>query len=86
MPSKSKAQAKFMRAAAHSKTFAKKAGIPQKTAKEWSKADSKRGTKHLPPAKADMPRAGAQSRLYGALSLGRYVGSLSLYTRLYAHA
>jgi hypothetical protein len=51
MPSKSKAQAKFMRAAAHSKSFAKKAGISQKVAKEWSSADSKRGTKQLPSRK-----------------------------------
>jgi hypothetical protein len=51
MPSKSKAQAKFMRAAAHSKKFAKKAGIPQSTAKDFAKADKKRGTKHLPSRK-----------------------------------
>lgn len=39
MPSKSKAQAKVMAAAAHNPKFAKKAGIPQKVAKEFNKAD-----------------------------------------------
>ena len=52
MPSKSKAQARFMRAAAHSKSFAKKAGIGQGTAREWARADSKRGTKRLPARKS----------------------------------
>ena len=42
MPSKSKKQAKFMRAAAHSPEFAKKAGISQKVAKEFEAADKKR--------------------------------------------
>lgn len=51
MPSKSKAQAKFIRAAAHSRKFAKKVGIKQSTAKEWAKADRKQGTKHLPARK-----------------------------------
>jgi hypothetical protein len=51
MPSKSKAQANFMRAAAHSKKFAAKAGIPQSVAKDFAKADRKRGTKHLPSRK-----------------------------------
>lgn len=39
MPSKSKKQAKFMRAAAHSPAFAKKVGIPVKVAKEYAKSD-----------------------------------------------
>lgn len=39
MPSKSKAQAKVMAAAAHNPKFAKKVGIPQKVAKEFNKAD-----------------------------------------------
>lgn len=39
MPSKSKAQERLMRAAAHSKDFAKKVGVPTKVAKEFSKAD-----------------------------------------------
>jgi len=42
MPSKSKAQARFVRA---------QAGKGKKWAKEWAKADSKRGTKHLPARK-----------------------------------
>lgn len=48
MPSVSKAQAKFMQAAAHNPEFAKKAGIKQDTAKEWSDKDSKARTKKLP--------------------------------------
>jgi hypothetical protein len=42
MPSKSKKQADFMRAAAHSPEFAKKANIPQKVAKEYYYADKLR--------------------------------------------
>jgi hypothetical protein len=42
MPSKSKKQANFMRAAAHSKGFAKKAGIPQKVAKKFVRADKRK--------------------------------------------
>lgn len=40
-----------MRAAAHDKSIARKAGIPQKVAKDFVKADKKRGTKHLPTRK-----------------------------------
>lgn len=43
MPSKSKPQARLMAAAAHSKAFAKKAGIPQKVAKEFNQADKGTG-------------------------------------------
>lgn len=43
MPSKSKKQAKFMRAAAHNKGFAKKAGIPQSVAKDFAAADKAKG-------------------------------------------
>jgi hypothetical protein len=39
MPSKSPAQKKLMQAAAHNKEFAKKAGVPQKVAKEFVNAD-----------------------------------------------
>lgn len=39
MPSKSKAQKRFMAAAAHNPDFAKKAGIPQSVAKEFNEAD-----------------------------------------------
>jgi hypothetical protein len=38
MPSKSKAQANLMRAAAHNPAFAKKVGVPAKVAKEFTKA------------------------------------------------
>lgn len=43
MPSKTKKQKKFMRAAAHNKKFAAKAGIPQRVAKEFVAADKARG-------------------------------------------
>lgn len=42
MPSKSTAQAKLMRAAAHSPRFAQKVGVPQSVAREFSKADQAR--------------------------------------------
>ena len=43
MPSKSKKQADFMRAAAHNPKFAKKAGIKPGVAKEFYGADKKKG-------------------------------------------
>jgi hypothetical protein len=39
MPSNSAQQHRFMEAATHNATFAKKAGIPQKVAKEFVAAD-----------------------------------------------
>lgn len=39
MPSKSEKQKKLMQAAAHNKEFAKKVGVPQKVAKEFTAAD-----------------------------------------------
>jgi len=45
MPSVSPKQARFMAAAAHSKSFAKKTNIPQKVAKEFNQAD--KGSKML---------------------------------------
>lgn len=42
MPSKSPAQKRLMAAAAHSKSFAKKAGVPQKVAKEFNRADKRK--------------------------------------------
>ena len=39
MPSTSEKQKRFMAAAAHNPQFAKKAGIPQKVAKEFNAAD-----------------------------------------------
>jgi len=51
MPSKSKAQAKFMKAAANDAKFAAKADIPQSTAKEFASADKKQGTAKLPARK-----------------------------------
>lgn len=43
MPSKTAKQARTMAAAAHSKSFAKKVGIPQKVAKEFNQADKGTG-------------------------------------------
>jgi hypothetical protein len=40
MPSKTPKQARTMRAAAHDKAFAKKMGIPQDVAREFTKADA----------------------------------------------
>jgi hypothetical protein len=42
MPSKSKSQAKLMRAAAHDAGFAKRVGVPVKVAKEFVRADTGR--------------------------------------------
>lgn len=42
MPSKSPAQAKLMRAAAHDPAFAKKAGVPVSVAKEFVAADARK--------------------------------------------
>jgi hypothetical protein len=42
MPSKSAKQHRFMEAAAHNPAFAKKAGIPQKVAREFVAADKKK--------------------------------------------
>jgi hypothetical protein len=39
MPSKSAKQHRFREAAAHNPAFAKKAGIPQRVAKEFTAAD-----------------------------------------------
>lgn len=41
MPAKSKAQLKLMQAAAHNPSFAKKAGIPQKVAREYASSTPK---------------------------------------------
>lgn len=43
MPSKTRKMARTMAAAAHDKAFAKRAGIPQKVAKEFNRADAKSG-------------------------------------------
>lgn len=43
MPSKSKAQHRFMEAVKHSPKFAKKAGVPQSIGREFAKADDKAG-------------------------------------------
>lgn len=42
MPSKSAKQHRFMEAAAHNPKFARKAGVPQKVAKEFVRADKRK--------------------------------------------
>lgn len=51
MPSVSPAQARFMAAAAHSASFAKKVGITQKVARDFNKADAAKGKNN--PARKD---------------------------------
>lgn len=43
MPSTSPAQHRFMEAVAHSPSFAKKAGVPQKVGEDFANADDKAG-------------------------------------------
>ena len=43
LPTKSKAQQRLMLAAAHSKSFAKKSGVPMSVAKDFVAADQKVG-------------------------------------------
>jgi hypothetical protein len=50
MPSTSPKQARFMAAAAHNNAFARKAGIPQSTAREFNQADAKKSKAHLATA------------------------------------
>ena len=45
MPSKSARQKRTMAAAAHNPAFARKVGIPQKVAKEFNRADQRKGRK-----------------------------------------
>ena len=45
MPSKSPKQKRTMAAAAHNPAFAAKVGIPVKVAKEFNRADTKKGKK-----------------------------------------
>lgn len=45
MPSKTAKQRRTMAAAAHDPKFAKKMGIPVKVAKEFNRADKKKGKK-----------------------------------------
>ena len=47
MPSKSAKQHSFMEAAAHNPEFAKKAGIPQSVAQEYTQADKNKLAKAL---------------------------------------
>ena len=45
MPSKSPKQRRTMAAAAHNPAFARKVGIPTKVAKEFNRADTRKGRK-----------------------------------------
>ena len=42
MPTKSKAQRRLMLGAAHSRSFAKKVGVPMKVAKKFVRADKRK--------------------------------------------
>jgi hypothetical protein len=42
LPSVSKKQARMMRAAAHSRSFAKKVGVAQRVAREFVRADKRK--------------------------------------------
>jgi len=53
MPSKSKKQARFMAAIAHSPEFAKKAGVPQSVGEEFNKADAGKGLLSPPKKKKE---------------------------------
>lgn len=66
MPSKSPAQARLMAAAAHDKGFAKRAGVPQKVAREFNQADA--GTGIIKPKKAHAPG-------FRGKTLRRYTGA-----------
>lgn len=46
MPSKTPKQKRTMAAAAHDPKFAKKVGIPQKVAKDFNKADQRKGKRN----------------------------------------
>jgi hypothetical protein len=46
MPSKTLKQKRFMAAAAHDKSFAKRAGIKQSVAKEFNQADARKGARY----------------------------------------
>lgn len=60
MPSATKKQEKFMRAAAHNPEFAKKVGIPQSVAKEFNDADERK--RELRRAMAEQKRKEARRR------------------------
>ena len=49
MPSKSRKQARLMAAAAHDPAFARRAGVPQKVAREFNQADKGTGILRLKP-------------------------------------
>ncbi|QXO12567.1 hypothetical protein pEaSNUABM49_00321 [Erwinia phage pEa_SNUABM_49] len=88
MPSKSKAQARFMAAAAHNPAFAKEAGISTKAAKEWNQADEKEGNLKKSSNKPDHIKEEVldEARGVGILNVPpalidkvrRYVGSILL--------
>lgn len=68
MPVVSKAQNRFMQAAAHDPRFAAKAGITPATAREFVAATPKGAIKRLPERKVQ-PKA-AKPRVFGSLAPG----------------
>ena len=63
MPSKTKKQARFMAAVAHSPKFAKKVGVPQGVGKEFNEADKKnKKAKHSESMSAYIKRRNRETR------------------------
>lgn len=62
MPATSEKQKKFMDAAAHNPAFAKKAGIPTKVAKEYSKASKGQTFKEGGAMKSDIKQDKAMAK------------------------
>lgn len=62
MPSKSKARARLMAAAAHDPAFAKRAGISQAVAQEFNQADATSGLLSKAMTNGARPRSGTVRR------------------------
>ncbi len=67
MPSTSKKQADFMRAVAHSPTFAKKAGVPQSVGEDFAAAD--KGRKFGSGSRPDLQKINRPKTEHGKMAL-----------------
>ena len=81
MPSSSKKQADFMRAVAHSPSFAKKTGVPMSVGKDFSTADkgrkfSKGGTMAKSDMKEDMAMDLKQDKAMMQKAVNKHEGRL----------
>lgn len=70
MPAKSEKQAKFMRAVAHSPSFAKKVGVPMSVGKEFSKSEGGMASKMNPGFAAMMKKKASAKKM----AKGGYAG------------